>query len=118
MAIRGDFSGHPRGLFRAACGEITMAVDNLFLEVTAAGLSMTSSKDVDSGNSDGLTSHERFLDGCRVAVTGLLILALFVIIYHVSTTATSSATPYISLLSGLAGIALGWMFTSIGSLLV
>jgi len=88
---------------------------DLFFRLSAAGLGVTDVGDAASSNSDGLTPHEKVLDWCRVAITGLLVLALFVIIFHVSTTKSATATPYISLLSGLAGIALGWMFTNMGS---
>jgi hypothetical protein len=62
------------------------------------------------------TSHEYKLDGWRVFITVLLILALFTIMALIvsKSLATSTATPYVSLLSGLAGIALGWMFASGG----
>jgi hypothetical protein len=63
---------------------------------------------------DSLTPHERFLDKCRVYLTGGLLAALFGVVGVILFTkaAASTATPYVSLLSGLAGIALGWMFTS------
>jgi hypothetical protein len=62
------------------------------------------------------TSHEIYLDVRRVWITGGLVAALFAVVGLVlfKSTAAAAATPYVSLLSGLAGIALGWMFTSAG----
>ena len=69
-----------------------------------------------SSPGDTLTPHEKLLDGWRVVTTMALVLALFVVVALIllKSTATSTATPYVSLLSGLAGIALGWMFASAG----
>lgn len=63
------------------------------------------------------TEHEKYLDRRRVWITGGLMVALFAIVGIVlfRTSITSTATPYVSLLSGLAGIALGWMFAGGGS---
>jgi hypothetical protein len=74
---------------------------------------------VDDGNidrspDDVVTPHEKLLDAWRVFTTILLVIALGLIIGVVllNSTAAKSGTPYVSLLSGLAGIALGWMFAS------
>jgi hypothetical protein len=62
--------------------------------------------------SDTLTPHEKLLDGWRVVTTVVLVLALFTIVAIAlsTSTAATTASPYVSILSGLAGIALGWMF--------
>jgi len=62
------------------------------------------------------TEHERYLDVRRVRITAFLLVALFAIVGLVLSKSSSSATatPYVSLLSGLAGIALGWMFAGSG----
>jgi hypothetical protein len=66
---------------------------------------------------DTLTPHEKVLDNWRIAVTVILILVLFaavaIVVFHPSGAAT--ATPLLSLISGLAGIALGWMFANSGA---
>jgi hypothetical protein len=63
---------------------------------------------------DAESPHEKALDGWRVAITGVLVIALFtvVVIIVVQNSTNSAAAPYVSLLSGLAGIALGWMFAN------
>lgn len=68
------------------------------------------------GPADEVTPHDKYLDRWRIAVTGALVGALFVVIVLIliRQSIASSATPYVSLLSGLAGIALGWMFASAG----
>jgi hypothetical protein len=62
------------------------------------------------------TVHERYLDVKRVWITGGLLAALFTIVALVlfKSSIATTATPYVSLLSGLAGIALGWMFANAG----
>lgn len=73
-----------------------------------------------SGSSvdDSITPHEKLLDMWRILVTLALIAVLLVVIMFVVRYATketaASVTPYVSLISGLAGIALGWMFASAG----
>lgn len=64
------------------------------------------------GPPDDVTPHERFLNGWRIVITGGLVLALFVVVVLIliGQSDAETATPYVSLLSGLAGIALGWMF--------
>jgi hypothetical protein len=67
---------------------------------------------------DTLTPHEKLLDKWRIRVTVILILVLFGVIANVVFTgekSAQSATPYVSLISGLAGIALGWMFANAGT---
>jgi hypothetical protein len=63
------------------------------------------------------TEHERYLDVRRVWITAGLLLALFAVVALVliKSSSAATATPYVSLLSGLAGIALGWMFANSGS---
>jgi hypothetical protein len=60
------------------------------------------------------TSYERRLDSWRIVITFLLVLALFtlMIIIILKSINPGTATPYVSLLSGLVGIALGWMFAT------
>jgi hypothetical protein len=64
-----------------------------------------------------LTRHERRLDNWRIATTIVLAGGLLVVLGLVLFTSTSSSTaaPFISLVSGLAGIALGWMFSGAGN---
>ena len=64
-----------------------------------------------------LTRHERRLDGWRIFTTIVLVGGLLVVLGLVlfTKTSTSTATPFISLVSGLAGIALGWMFAGAGN---
>lgn len=59
-------------------------------------------------------SYENRLDTWRVFITVLLVLALFglMIIIILKSINPGTATPYVSLLSGLVGIALGWMFAT------
>src|SRR6266851_1818601 len=66
----------------------------------------------DSEQKSEPTAHERYLDVRRVWITAGLLGALFTIVALVLFKASiaTTATPYVSLLSGLAGIALGWMF--------
>jgi hypothetical protein len=66
---------------------------------------------------DTLTPHEKLLDAWRVVTTIILVLALFVVLAFVlhSAAIAKTATPYVSLVSGLAGIALGWMFAGAGN---
>ena len=73
-------------------------------------------KSVGSGPSNTLTPHERFLDRWRVWITAGTLVALFAVVGLIlfTGTAAAAATPYVSLVSGLAGIALGWMFASAG----
>jgi hypothetical protein len=57
--------------------------------------------------------HDRVMDGWRITVTGSLVLALGVaVLVVIFKPPAQDVTGYISLLSGLAGIALGWMFSS------
>ncbi|HEY6479636.1 MAG TPA: hypothetical protein VIZ00_06390 [Streptosporangiaceae bacterium] len=65
---------------------------------------------------ESLTQHERLLDGWRIVTTIVLVGGLLVVLGLVlfTKTSTSSATPFVSLVSGLAGIALGWMFAGAG----
>lgn len=66
------------------------------------------------GVPDSESPHEKALDGWRVAITAALVVALFtvVVIIVVQNSSTSAAAPYVSLLSGITGIALGWMFAN------
>jgi len=61
-----------------------------------------------------VSPHEKFLDGWRIAITAALVGALFLVIVLIllRESVAASATPYVSLFSGLAGIALGLMFAS------
>lgn len=70
-----------------------------------------------STSEETLTSHERVLDNWRIVVTVSLIVVLFGVIALVVLvkSATGTGTPYVSLISGLAGIALGWMFANAGT---
>lgn len=64
------------------------------------------------------TDHQRFLDKWRVAITIILVVALFgVILADIldSAAKANGAGPYISLASGLAGIALGWVFANVSA---
>jgi hypothetical protein len=73
----------------------------------------------DASFEDTLTPHEKFLDKWRIATTFCLILFFFAVIVYVVRFTTkdnaASVTPYVSLMSGLAGIALGWMFANSGT---
>jgi hypothetical protein len=71
--------------------------------------------DVTTSRDDMLTPHERVLDNWRIVATFLLIGALFTAIVLAVIENNKSAGPYISLSSGLAGIALGWMFANAGA---
>ena len=71
--------------------------------------------DVAASRDDMLTPHERVLDNWRIVATFLLIGALFTAIVLAVLRSNNSAGPYISLSSGLAGIALGWMFANAGA---
>jgi hypothetical protein len=64
-----------------------------------------------------LTRHERNLDGWRIVTTIVLVAGLLIVVGLVlfTKTSTNAATPFISLVSGLAGIALGWMFAGAGN---
>jgi hypothetical protein len=64
-----------------------------------------------------LTPHERRLDAWRIVTTIVLVAGLLVVVGLIlfTKTSTSAATPFISLVSGLAGIALGWMFAGAGN---
>jgi anti-sigma-K factor RskA len=66
---------------------------------------------------DNVTPHEKKLDLWRSCVTAFMVLVLFAVVgAALFTSRVSSAdTPYVSLLSGLAGIALGWMFANSSS---
>jgi hypothetical protein len=52
------------------------------------------------------------MDLWRVAISFIMILGLFGIVAAVALKGSSSASPYVSIMSGLAGIALGWLFGS------
>lgn len=64
-----------------------------------------------------LTRHERQLDGWRIVTTIVLVAGLLIVVGLVlfTKTSTNAAAPFISLVSGLAGIALGWMFAGAGN---
>lgn len=74
---------------------------------------MTTGADGQASSADG-AGYERRLDSWRVFITILLVLALFalMIIIILKSINPGTATPYVSLLSGLVGIALGWMFAT------
>jgi hypothetical protein len=56
-------------------------------------------------------SHEVTMDRWRVSVSVIMIIGLFVIVALVIfSKVQNGATEYVSLMSGLAGIALGWLF--------
>lgn len=63
---------------------------------------------------DNLSQHEKVLDRWRVIITLTLIvvLAIAVILVVRQTHPSAAAAAYVSLISGLAGIALGWMFAN------
>jgi len=63
-------------------------------------------------STDEPSDHEKRMDRWRVATTATMISALFLIIVLVSfnSRAGNNAVQYVSLFSGLAGIALGWLF--------
>jgi hypothetical protein len=85
--------------------------------VDASALGSLDLGGVNSNASNELTSHERFLDKWRIVITLVTVVALFTVVMLILFTGTSasSASPYVSLLSGLAGIALGWMFAGSGA---
>lgn len=57
------------------------------------------------------TSHDVRMDRWRVVISLAMIVGLFAIIAIVIfLKASNGATQYVSLMSGLAGIALGWLF--------
>lgn len=59
------------------------------------------------------SSHDVRMDLLRVSISAVMILGLFGIVAAVAFHPKSSnISPYISLMSGLAGIALGWLFGS------
>ena len=60
------------------------------------------------------SQHEKFLDKWRVGITIALVMALFIVLVLIvlQSGPNTAAAPYVSLLSGLAGIALGWMFAN------
>lgn len=82
----------------------------------AADNEILASPVVSLGPNDTLAPHERFLDKWRIVITLVTVVALFTVVMLILFTGTSaaSASPYVSLLSGLAGIALGWMFAGGG----
>lgn len=59
------------------------------------------------------SSHDVRMDLLRVAISFFMILGLFaiigIVVFHPKATGSSA---YVSLMSGLAGIALGWLFGS------
>lgn len=61
------------------------------------------------------TAHELQMDHWRVRTTLAMVVALFIILaailYH-GQASGQAATGFVSLFSGLAGIALGWLFGS------
>lgn len=66
---------------------------------------------VEGQPSIGGSSHETRMDLLRVAISFFMVLGLFGIVaaaaFH---QASANASQYVSLMSGLAGIALGWLF--------
>ena len=72
----------------------------------------------ESEPSDNLTRHEKVLDAWRICITMALVLALATAVFLVvrQTSPSGAAAAYVSLLSGLTGIALGWMFANSGDL--
>jgi hypothetical protein len=52
------------------------------------------------------------MDLLRVGISFVMILGLFGIVAAVAVQGSTSASPYVSIMSGLAGIALGWLFGS------
>jgi hypothetical protein len=64
-------------------------------------------------------AHERRMDRWRVLTTAAMVAALVLIIvaaiFHKQTTGRQAATGFVSLFSGLAGIALGWLFGTGGA---
>jgi hypothetical protein len=83
---------------------------------TLSGRAVATSQD-DSGTEVEPTAHEKYLDVRRVWITAFLLIALFAVVGLIvgRPSIATTATPYVSLLSGLAGIALGWMFANAGS---
>jgi hypothetical protein len=71
-----------------------------------------------SGRADNLTHHEKVLDWWRILVTFVLVIVLAISVFLVVRQAKPSgaAAAYVSLVSGLTGIALGWMFANSGDL--
>src|SRR4051812_25428841 len=66
-----------------------------------------------AGHATGPGPHEIYMDRWRLGLTAFLLAGLFVIVGVVALgTGDADATPYVSLLSGLAGIALGWAFAN------
>lgn len=66
-----------------------------------------------SDKSPALGSPSARMDLLRVSISFVMILGLFAIVAAVAFHPKSSnISPYISLMSGLAGIALGWLFGS------
>jgi hypothetical protein len=62
---------------------------------------------------DEPSEHDRTMDRWRVVTTAVMVLALFIIIVSAtffSERAANNAAQFVSLFSGLAGIALGWLF--------
>jgi hypothetical protein len=57
-------------------------------------------------------NHDTRMDCWRVLIAFVMILGLFGIVAAVAFKGSASASPYVSIMSGLAGIALGWLFGS------
>ena len=66
---------------------------------------------------DDVSPREQRLDKARVRIAAFMVVALFAAVGVALLTDRigSGDTPYVSLLSGLAGIALGWLFATGGS---
>jgi hypothetical protein len=61
----------------------------------------------------GVEGHYGRMDGARIAITILLLLGVLgVVIWSLAAGDASSAATYAAPLTGLAGICLGWLFTS------
>lgn len=62
--------------------------------------------------SSGRGDHSVRMDSWRVYITAAMVLGLFGIVAYAFHKNPGDASPYVSLMSGLAGIALGWLFGS------
>jgi hypothetical protein len=58
------------------------------------------------------SNHDEHMDLWRVGISFIMVLGLFGIVAAVAIKGSASASPYVSIMSGLAGIALGWLFGS------
>ena len=88
---------------RKAAGENPERFDYLVGQVLQEG-----------ATASGPTEHEVRMDNWRVRTTIVMIAGLFAIVLFVVIVpgVPSATTQYVSLMSGLAGIALGWLFGS------